>query len=199
MRGHAVGAESSTWSTSRRRRLPPATEPVCAGESCHRLAMQLCSECGLAQLADDDTDAAEPRGIEPQALREQAADAVDRVARAGWLQGSSACEFGSPHGGTWLQLLADRGFMRSEVVLDSFGIMHESDQRSAFERRAQAMTPDGVLLIQFYSLADDDCQPRPVERVAAGTSPTTRSPLCARCTMRSGLAWRHCESPITAT
>jgi hypothetical protein len=134
---------------------PPANEPVHAGESCHRLAMQLCTDCGLAQLADDDTHTAEPRGIEPQALREQAADAVDRVARAGWLRGSSAREFGSPHGGTWLPLLVARGFKQSEVanvVLDSFGIMHESDQRSAFERRAQATNPDGVLLLQFHSL-----------------------------------------------
>lgn len=128
---------------------PPATEPVCAGESCHRLAMQLCTDCGLAQLADDDTDTAEPRGVEPRALREQAADAVDRVARAGWLRGPSVREFGSPHGGTWLPLLAARGFLRSQVadvVLDSFGVMHESDQRSAFERRAQATNPDGVML-----------------------------------------------------
>jgi hypothetical protein len=117
--------------------------------------MVLCTGCGLAQLADDDTDAAEPRGIEPQALRTQAADAVERVASAGWLRGSSVREFGSPHGGTWLPLLADRGFVKFEVadvVLDSFGIMHEPDQRSAFAQRARATTPDGVLLLQFHSL-----------------------------------------------
>ena len=33
---------------------------------------------GLAQLADDDTVTEEPRGVEPAALREQAADAVAR-------------------------------------------------------------------------------------------------------------------------
>ncbi len=116
--------------------------------------MVLCTGCSLAQLAADDTDAAEPRGIEPQALRKQAADAVDRVAGAGWLRGSSARE-SEPHGGTWLPLLADRGFVESEVadvVLDSFGIMHEPDQRSAFDRRARATAPNGVLLLQFHSL-----------------------------------------------
>ncbi len=134
---------------------PRVTEPVRAEESAHPLAMALCTDCGLAQLAQDNTTAAEPRGIEPQALRDQAADALDRVARAGWLRGSSAREFGSPHGGTWLPLLADHGFVQSsvaDVVLDSFGIMHDPDQRSAFAKRAQATTPNGVLLLQFHSL-----------------------------------------------
>jgi hypothetical protein len=135
---------------------PPATEPVRQQESSHRLAMNLCSCCGLAQLAGDDTVTAEPRGMEPQALREQAADAVHRVADAGWLRGRTVREFGSPHGGTWLPLLAERGFTVAEhadLVLDCFGIMHESDQRSAFDRRVQATAPDGLLLLQFHSLS----------------------------------------------
>jgi C-methyltransferase C-terminal domain/Putative zinc binding domain len=134
---------------------PPATEPVGPDESSHPLAMDLCADCGLAQLADDDTETAEPRGVEPQALRDQAADAVRRVADAGWLRGNTVCEFGSPHGGTWLPLLAERGFTEAQpadVVLDSFGIMHEADQRKAFNARAQATSATGVLLLQFHSL-----------------------------------------------
>lgn len=134
---------------------PPAGEPVRPDESSHPLAMNMCGGCGLAQLADDDTAAAEPRGIEPQALRDQADDAVRRVADAGWLRGGTVREFGSPHGGTWLPLLAERGFTeaeRGDIVLDSFGIMHEPDQRGAFAIRAQATAPDGVLLLQFHSL-----------------------------------------------
>ena len=134
---------------------PPLTEPVSAAESAHQLAMDLCVDCGLAQLANDDTITAEPRGIEPQALRDQAVDAVGRVADAGWLRGTTVCEFGSPHGGTWLPLLAERGFGGSgvaDVVLDSFGIMHDPDQRDAFQLRAQATAPAGVLLLQFHSL-----------------------------------------------
>ena len=134
---------------------PAATDPVCWTESSHPLAMDLCGRCGLAQLADDDTMTAEPRGIEPQALRDQAADAVRRVADAGWLRGATVREFGSPHGGTWLPLLAERGFAPAEfadVVLDSFGIMHEADQRSAFQLRARATVPNGLLLLQFHSL-----------------------------------------------
>ncbi|OBJ54185.1 methyltransferase domain-containing protein [Mycobacterium sp. 1423905.2] len=134
---------------------PLRTEPVSADESAHALAMDLCGCCGLAQLADDDTVTAEPRGIEPQALRDQAADAVQRVAAAGWLSGNTVHEFGSPHGGTWLPLLADRGFTEAEVadvVLDSFGVMHDADQRNGLQLRAKVTAPDGVLLIQFPSL-----------------------------------------------
>ncbi|MBU9766764.1 methyltransferase domain-containing protein [Mycobacterium sp. TNTM28] len=139
---------------------PSATEPIGAGEVAHRLAMELCADCGLAQLAEDDTVTAEPRGVEPQALRNQAADAVARVADAGWLTGKTVREFGSPHGGSWLGLLAERGFSvgpaataTADVVLDCFGIMHEPDQRSAFAERATATADDGVLLLQYHTLA----------------------------------------------
>ncbi|KXP02997.1 class I SAM-dependent methyltransferase [Tsukamurella pseudospumae] len=137
---------------------PPADSPVSPDESAHPSAMDLCGDCGLAQLADDDTVADEPRGVEPRALREQAADAVNRVAAAGLLAGSTVREFGSPHGGTWLPLLADRGFAvtddeaPADVVLDCFGIMHEPDQRAAFAARAAAVAPGGVLLLQYQPL-----------------------------------------------
>jgi hypothetical protein len=134
---------------------PPAAEPVSTEESSHQLAMDLCIACGLAQLAEDDTVTNEPRGVEPQALRDQATDAVQRVTDGGWLRGATVREFGSPHGGTWLPLFAERGLVECEladVVLDSFGIMHEPDQRSAFELRAKATAADGVLLLQFHSL-----------------------------------------------
>jgi hypothetical protein len=134
---------------------PLAETPVGETESSHPLRMDLCTGCGLAQLADDDTQTEEPRGIEPLALREQAADAVDRLAEAGWLRGATMREFGSPHGGSWLPLLAARGFTgadTAEVVLDCFGIMHDPDQRDAFRRRCAATAPGGVLLLQFHSL-----------------------------------------------
>ena len=61
---------------------PSAADPVAPDESSHPLGMVLCAACGLAQLADDDTVTDEPRGVEPQALRHQAVDAVTRVAAA---------------------------------------------------------------------------------------------------------------------
>ncbi|MGW3543771.1 class I SAM-dependent methyltransferase [Nocardia niigatensis] len=128
-----------------------------ADEAAHPLAMDLCAACGLAQLAEDDTVTAEPRGVEPQALRDQAADALAQVAAAGWLPGRGTVrEFGSPHGGSWLPLLTERGYLvtdgPADVVIDCFGIMHEPHQRVAFAQRAAATALGGVLLLQFHSL-----------------------------------------------
>ncbi len=136
---------------------PDAGEPVRVEEVSHGLAMDVCCGCGLAQLAEDDTVTDEPRGVEPQALKDQALAAVERVAKDGWLRGGTVLEFGSPHGGTWIPLLTERGFTEvtsgADVVLDCFGVMHEPDQRGAFIQRAQATAEDGVLLLQYHSIA----------------------------------------------
>jgi hypothetical protein len=135
---------------------PLVTDPVRADEACHRLAIDLCRACGLVQLADDDTDVQEPRGMEPQALRDQAEVAVKQVAAAGWLQGDTVLEFDSPHSGTWIPLVAEYGFSaaasNADVVLDCFGIMHEPGQRNSFARRAQATRKGGVLLLQYQPI-----------------------------------------------
>lgn len=136
---------------------PLITEPLSPQETMHELAMDLCGCCGLAQLAGGEAlgVAEEQQSVEPQAMRDQAAEAVQRVADAGWLRGDTVREFGSPHGGTWLPLFAERGYREAEiadVVLDSFGLMHDADQRAAFESRAKATAPDGVLLVQIPSL-----------------------------------------------
>jgi hypothetical protein len=135
---------------------PLASEPVSSAESSHLLAMELCACCSLVQLGDDDTVPDEPRGVEPEALREQAVDAIQRVADAGLLRGTTSREFGSPHGGSWLPLLTARGFAEAksaDVVVDCFGIMHEPDQRAAFRQRSAAAADGGVLLLQYHSLA----------------------------------------------
>jgi hypothetical protein len=123
------------------------------------LQMWLCSGCGLAQLLDDPTVPEEPRGAEPAALVAQAADAVARTARAGLLPaGARAAEYGSPHGGSWLGLLAGRGLRpvteraRADVVLDTFGLMHAADQAAAMAARASRLAPGGVLLLQYHAL-----------------------------------------------
>ena len=96
----------------------------------------------------------EPRGVEPQALKDQAADAVARVAEAGWLHGNTVLEFGSPHGGSWLPLLTSAGSRpprrQADVVLDCFGIMHEPDQRAAFAD-GRGHRAGGVLLLQYHA------------------------------------------------
>ncbi len=123
------------------------------------LQMWLCSSCGLAQLVGEPIAAEEPRGVEPEALVAQAADAVERLAVSGWLAGRTrVVEFPSPHGGSWLGLLADRGVAPvgadgpADLVVDSFGMMHDPDQGAALAARAARVAPEGVLLLQYHSL-----------------------------------------------
>jgi hypothetical protein len=137
---------------------PPVLDP--GPDAVHPLRMWLCRDCGLAQLAEDGTVPDEPRGLEPTALVAQAADAVGRAVASGLLPApGGVAEYGSPHGGSWLGLLADRGYpevpadARAEVVVDCFGLMHEADQHAALARRAERLAPDGVLLLQYHSLA----------------------------------------------
>lgn len=137
---------------------PLVTDPL--PDPVHPLRLWLCASCGLAQLADDDTSPEEPRGVEPEALVVQARDAVARVAAAGLLQrGASVIEYGSPHGGSWLDELAARGLRiagadePADVVLDCFGLMHAADQRAALAERATRLATGGVLLLQYHSLA----------------------------------------------
>jgi C-methyltransferase C-terminal domain/Putative zinc binding domain len=136
---------------------PPCDDP--GPDPVYPLQMWLCSSCGLAQLAADATVPEEPRGAEPAALVAQAADAVQRVGAAGLLPaGARVAEYGSPHGGSWLGLLADRGLTPvhdggpADVVLDCFGLMHAADQSAALAERLARVVPGGVLLLQYHSL-----------------------------------------------
>jgi hypothetical protein len=122
--------------------------------------MWLCASCGLAQLLADLTVPEEPRGAEPAALVAQAAIAVERVAAAGLLpDGGRVAEYGSPHGGSWLGLLAQRGLRpvrdgeTADVILDCFGLMHSVDQSAALAERVARVAPGGVLLLQYHSLS----------------------------------------------
>jgi C-methyltransferase C-terminal domain/Putative zinc binding domain len=123
------------------------------------LEMWLCSRCGLAQLADDPTAPEEPRGAEPAALVAQAAEAVRRVGAAGLLpDGGKVAEYGSPHGGSWLDLLVGRGLKPvvdgdpADVVVDCFGMMHAADQSAALAERTTRIERGGTLLLQYHSL-----------------------------------------------
>jgi hypothetical protein len=128
------------------------------------LRMWLCASCGLAQLADDADVPEEVVGAEPAALTTQRADAVRELVAAGaFPSAGTAAEFPSPHGGTWLDLLAGHGFAAvplgsgdgagADLVVDGcFGVMHESDQHAALAERTAAVGPGGRLVVQFHSL-----------------------------------------------
>jgi hypothetical protein len=136
---------------------PPCDDP--GPDPVYPLQMWLCSSCGLAQLLADPTVPEEPRGTEPAALVAQAADAVERVSRAGLLPKKSVvAEYGSPHGGSWLGLAAKRGLIpadrgQADVIIDCFGLMHAADQQQALAERAARLAPGGILLLQYHALS----------------------------------------------
>lgn len=141
---------------------PPADSAAHADESAYRLEMASCSGCGLAQLVTDDTTVEEPLGVEPQALKDQANEALSQLFTGKVLvKGMRVAEFTSPHGGSWTPIAVQRGLVAvgdaddhpADVVFDSFGMMHAPDQRAAVAARARATATDGVLLLQFHSLA----------------------------------------------
>lgn len=131
-------------------------------DASHPLRLWSCHGCGLAQLADESPLAEQPLGQEPQALVQQAVQALELAAGAGLLPaGARVAEAGSPHGGSWRGLLAERGLSDvsddsqtpADVVIDIFGLMHEADQREALGRRVRRLRQDGLLLLQYHSLA----------------------------------------------
>jgi hypothetical protein len=138
---------------------PLATDP--GPDARFVLRLWLCAGCGLAQLADDEAVPEDALGDEPAALTEQRREAVATLAQAGMLPAAgSVVEFPSPHGGTWVGLLAEYGLHSgtvgepAAVVVDGcFGVMHETDQRAALQARADALGPGGVLIVQYHSLA----------------------------------------------
>ncbi|GAA4556738.1 methyltransferase domain-containing protein [Pseudonocardia xishanensis] len=123
------------------------------------IRLWLCADCGLAQLVEDPTIPEEVRGIEPEALVAQARSAVGMIAEAGFsTAGDTVIEHPSPHGGSWVGHLAERGVgvaagETADLVLDCFGLMHSQDVRADLERRVRQLAPGGTLLLQFHSLA----------------------------------------------
>jgi hypothetical protein len=84
---------------------------------------------------------------------------VARVAAAGLLaSGKRVAEYGSPHGGSWLELLAQRGLTPvpdgapADVIVDCFGMMHAADQLAALAERVERLADKGLLLLQYHSL-----------------------------------------------
>lgn len=119
------------------------------------LRMWVCASCGLAQLMDDPGRVEQPLGIEPAAVRRQGELAVEAL---GELAVGRVREFGSPHGGSWLDLLMHKGMQpvsdgRAELVVDNLGLMHAADQRAALAQRAAALADGGTLLVLYHSVA----------------------------------------------
>ena len=125
----------------------------------HPLRMVISTASGLVQLESDPTTPEEPRGVEPAALVAQAEAAVDQAEAAGFVRrGTRVLEYPSPHGGSWVEQLARREMVEvdegpAELIVDIFGMMHDADQRAALQERVDHLADDGVLLLQYHTVA----------------------------------------------
>ena len=136
-------------------REPTRNEP----DPTYPLQMWLCSACGLAQLLGEPIAAEEPLGLSPKLWSPNPSTPSSASKLTGWLSGrSSVLEFASPHGGSWLGPLAERGLQPvgeqeiADLVIDSFGMMHDPDQATALAERVAGTAPGGALLLQYHSL-----------------------------------------------
>ena len=130
------------------RHYPLPTDPL--PDPTYPLALWVCSSCGLAQLQADETDEPEMPVAELAAAARQEEQAVADVADL--LVGRTTVRaFASPHGGSGISPYLHHGLRRADgpadVVVDTFGIMHDSDQAAAFAERADATSPDGILVL----------------------------------------------------
>lgn len=140
---------------------PTSSDP--GPDPAYPVRLWLCRRCGLAQLADHDEVPEEAVGLEPEALRRQRQDAATWLAGTGLVPDVGlVAEYDSPHGGSWLPELRKAGLIEraadpdepGDLVVDAcFGVMHATDQRDAFERRAARLHRGGLLVVQFHSLA----------------------------------------------
>ncbi len=130
-------------------------------EPSYPLRMWLCGSCNLAQLVEDSERHAEgPAVVEPRAMAEQASLTLEMLVSNGLLRpGSSVIEIGSPHSPSWRSRLEALGLRcvehvgaRADVVLDVYGLLHESDQHVALDRRASALAEGGCLVFQLHSI-----------------------------------------------
>ena len=137
------------------RHYPLAADPL--PDPTHPLAMWVCPSCGLAQLQFDDTNEPEIPVPELAAALQQERQAVADLADL--LAGRETVrEFASPHGGSGIAPYVEQGLIAAEgsadVVIDTFGIMHDADQAAAFAERAAATSPDGILVFTIQPAGD---------------------------------------------
>lgn len=137
---------------------PAADEP--APDPVWPLELWSCPECALVQLGPVAALAEEPvRAVESRTSREHAARTVTAVlAEYPNLAGSAIVEFGSHHGGSWLEALAGHGCRpvvedeAAALVVDVHALAHEEDVRGALARRAAALAPNGLLVVEHHHL-----------------------------------------------
>ena len=138
------------------------------------LQMWLCAPLrpGPARGRPDRAGGAARRPSQPRWSRRQPTPS------AGWRRlacsrtGGTVAEYGSPHGGSWLGLLADRGLKPAadgepaDVVVDCFGLMHDR-RPGRGHGRARGADRAGWRPAAAVPLLRGDRRARPMERAAA--------------------------------
>lgn len=124
------------------------------------LELWLCAGCGLVQLGPIAAQPPAPvRAVESATSRAHARSTVAAVlAEHPELVGATAFEFASHHGGSWLDHLAAAGCTvvpvgrPAQLVVDVHALAHEQDVAGELASRAEALTPDGLLVLEFHHL-----------------------------------------------
>ncbi|NUR94034.1 MAG: methyltransferase domain-containing protein [Kribbellaceae bacterium] len=124
------------------------------------LALWLCRECTLVQLGPVQPQLPEePLAVESATSREHAEASVKEIlSDFPELSGRVVFEFGSPHGGSWLDHLYSAGCRlagdgeKADLVVDVHGIVHEAQYGEMLKLRAERLAPGGLLVMEFHHL-----------------------------------------------
>ncbi|MFB6725990.1 methyltransferase C-terminal domain-containing protein [Kribbella sp. NPDC056345] len=126
----------------------------------HPLSLWLCRVCTLVQLGPVEAQIAEePLAVESATSLAHAETSVKEILRDyPELNGSVVFEFGSPHGGSWLDHLYAAGSRlagdgeKADLVIDVHGLVHEPAMGESFRLRAERLAPGGLLVMEFHHL-----------------------------------------------
>jgi hypothetical protein len=138
---------------------PPADDP--GPDPRWPLALWLCRECTLVQLGPVEAQVAEePLAVESATSRAHAETSVKQILDDyPDLTGCTVFEFGSPHGGSWLDHLYAAGCRpvagtdeKADLVIDVHGIVHEPQYGEKLKLRADRLAPGGLLVMEFHHL-----------------------------------------------
>ncbi|WP_344201568.1 class I SAM-dependent methyltransferase [Kribbella karoonensis] len=122
------------------------------------LALWLCRECTLVQLGPVRPQLPEePLAVESATSRAHAEASVKEIL-GDYPDLKVVFEFGSPHGGSWLEHLYAAGCRlaqsdeRADLVVDVHGIVHEPRYGEMLRLRAERLAPGGLLVMEFHHL-----------------------------------------------
>ena len=154
---------------------PPADDP--GPDARWPLALVICDDCSLVQLANRSPDEEEPRAVESATSRTHASAVASRVATAAALSDAAdILECSSAHGGSWAEALralghqvttdALDGVQTYDLVIDNHSMIHDEDTDGAFATRAAHVAAEEVRI--HLPAGGEDGADRPLAEVEIG-------------------------------